>query len=204
MPEPTAVDDLLAIMQDRTVSLRQRLNAAVSASRVERLQLPGEAPPESIKFLRWVVDYRGSHGEQLDPSFRREAAAATAYFERRSAKAALVFEIADEDERREHWRKLINSALRVHLSKAGQWPAGKHMLLDPSDEFAMPAIDPDVAHSALMTGDNRHQRRQRQKALDERLPGKWSGNETEPAEILRVIAAAAHQRLAQFDLADAL
>ena len=162
--------------------------------------MPGEAAPPAVVFLRSIVAMEHA-GLMLRFDLRREAAQAVAYWERRAKRAELQYEVPDQTERRESWRKLINSALRVHLSKHGCWPAGKDMLLQPGDEFEMPATDPEIAYSAMMLGGNRHQRRQRQKFLDERLPGKWTGDETERAELIRVIATAAHQRLLQFGLA---
>ena len=199
MAEP-ALETLLDIVRDPASGLRNRLSAAIAASRVERLAMPGEQAPEGVLFLREIVGTE-HEGSRFRVEYRLEAGRALSYYERRTRKAELQFEVPDQAERRESWRKLINSALRVHLSKHGYWPAGKDMLLQPGDEFEMPALDPEIAYSAMMLGGNRHQRRHRQKVLDERLPGKWTGDETERAELIRVIATAAHQRLLQFGLA---
>jgi hypothetical protein len=179
-----AIANLLEIMRDTTATPRDRLNAAVSASRVEKLQMPGEAPPESMQCLRGIID-DGSVATNL----RREAAAACAYFERRSKKAAIAFNVADLDEKRRQWRKLVNGGIRVHLGKIGRWPADKRMPFSAVDEFELPACDPDLALSAL------------RKAIDERVPGTWSGSEAERRELLLPLARIIHQRLAQFGLA---
>ena len=198
MPEPTAVADLLEIMGDRTVSLRQRLNAAVSASRVERLQLPGEAPPASIVFLRWIINFKGAGGVQLDPTFRREAAAATAYFERRSAKAALTYDIADLDTKRRQWRDLINGSLRRLMQRG--WGSAE-ALIGPDDPFEMPVEDPERCQAALLQERGSTRTRRRLRAVDD--PGTLPAiaSEAERAALIRAIAKAAHRRLAEVSAA---
>src|SRR5262245_41713085 len=106
-----AINDLLAIMRDTMrVTPRDRLNAAVSASRVEKLQMPGEEPPESVRYLRSVID-----DPKIATNLRREAAAAVAYFQKRSAKAALTFQVTDIDQQRREWLLLANAAVRCEL-----------------------------------------------------------------------------------------
>jgi hypothetical protein len=75
----TGLTDLLVIMRDRKIGMRDRLNAAVSASRVSPLAMSGEAEPPAIAFLRWLLAYKAADGEQFSPSFRRESAAAIAF-----------------------------------------------------------------------------------------------------------------------------
>jgi len=196
MPEPTAVDDLLELMRDKTLSLRQRLNAAVSASRVERLQLPGEAPPESIKFLRWILDFRGQGGAQLDPAFRREAAAATAYYERRSKKNALQYDVVDLEERRRQWVRILNACLRHHLRQRGR-PLRQEMLFALADEFAAPPCEPERALIVLLQPAGGQQRSHRRlRAIDDPgLPA--TATEAERHEIVRAIAGILQRRLAE-------
>lgn len=61
MAETRAIHDLYAIMSDGTAGIRNRINAAVSASRVEPLAMPGESEPPVVVFLREVVacEYAG-------------------------------------------------------------------------------------------------------------------------------------------------
>ena len=195
MPE-AAIDTLLELMADRTLSLRQRLNAAVSASRVERLQLPGEAPPASIVFLRWVLDFRGQGGAQFDPSFRRESAAALAYFERRSKKHALQFDIVDLTERHKQWVRILNACLRYHLRQRGQ-PLRQDMLFRNDDEFAAPPCEPERAMAVLLLPADGQQRSQRRlRSIDDPgLPANVS--ETERLQIVRAIALILQRRLAE-------
>jgi hypothetical protein len=192
----TAISALLKIMRNETTSPRDRLNAAVSASRVERLQMPGEAPPASVQYLRDIID-----DDSAATNFRREAAAATAYFERRSRKAALSFAISDVDAKRETWRRLLNGALRHHFWRHGRWPQDKALLLGQADEIDIVGLpDPEIVTAALLVpAGNRHTRR-RQRAIDEPVTtGVWSGTESERKEVLRPLARAVHARLAQFE-----
>lgn len=199
----TGLTDLYQIMRDQTVGMRQRINAAVSASRVEALSMPDEAPPEAIVFLRHVIDAEFDNGARFSPQFRRESAAAVSYWERRCKKAELTFGVPDLDEKRRAWRALINGAIRLHLSKVGRWPQDSRVLLGPNDPFEVPAADPETTLSALLLGGhNRQERRRRQRSIDERTPGVWSGTQEERRELIRPLARLAHQRLAQFDLAD--
>jgi hypothetical protein len=188
--------DLLAIMRDTDLAMRDRLSAGISASRVSSLAMGGEPEPEAVRFLRWITDA----GERFSAQWRREAAQALAYWERRVAKMAVTFDVADEAERREKWRRICNAGIRHHLWLHNRWPRDKHILLTASDAFEVPDIDPDAVLSALFVGaQNRHQRR-RLKAIDERVTGTWSGSEAERVELLRVLAVAMHQRLEQFKL----
>jgi hypothetical protein len=196
VPTADAIPFLLAIMTNATASPRDRLNAAVAASRVEKLQMPGEPAPESVRFLRDIIA-----DDEAPTNLRLEAATACAYFERRSQKAALTFDVADVDEKRRQWRRLVNGGIRHHLAKHGRWPADKAALLGPDDAFDLPEVDPNLVLSALLLGgSNRHARR-RQKAIDQPVTGVWSGSERERTELLKVLAQAMHQRLAEFKLA---
>ena len=118
-----AIENLLEIMRDEDAPQRDRINAAISASRVEKLQLPGEEPPESVAYLRSLID-----DIDVATHFRREAAAACAYFERRSAKAALTFQVADLTEQQRQWTTIANAALRYRLTASNAWPEGRHIL----------------------------------------------------------------------------
>jgi hypothetical protein len=119
-----AIADLLEIMRDATATPRDRLNAAVSASRVERLQMPGETPPECVQYLRSIID-----DVSVATNLRREAAAACAYYERRSKKAALLYNVADQDEKRRQWRGILNGCIRYHL---GSTVAGRRTNISSS------------------------------------------------------------------------
>jgi hypothetical protein len=198
----TGLADLLQIMRDRNVGMRDRLNAGVSASRVSAVAHAGEAEPEAITFLRWVISFVGQEGDQFSPSFRREAAAALAFWQRRVARSALQYNVAGVDEKRRQWRSLVNGAIRLHLARIGKWPERKDVLMGPDEALELPAADPEVVLSALMLGSSNRQQRRRQKAIDERAAELWSGSETERAELLRPIARLAHERLQAFGLAD--
>jgi hypothetical protein len=191
-----AITHLLDIMDDENASPRDRLNAAVSASRCEQLQLmPGEPEPASVQYLRALLD-----DPEVPTNHRRESAAAVAYFERRSRKAMLAFDVPDDTQRITKWRRVLNGCLRFHLAQHGRWPADKRVLLGPNDLFEPPAGDPDRALNALLLpAANRHERRRR--AVDD--PGGVAsiGSEAERMSILRSIAEFVHQRLAEFKLA---
>lgn len=70
MAAKDAISELYAIMRDHGASERDRLNAAISASTVEKLAMPGEAVPECITSLRKMVD-----DHSAPTSYRRESAA---------------------------------------------------------------------------------------------------------------------------------
>jgi hypothetical protein len=96
MAETAAILELYAIMRDHGARERDRLNSAISASRVEPLTLPGEQRPPGVEWLRKMVE------DLTAPTgYRREAASALAYWERRAAKMAVTYEVADADQRRE-------------------------------------------------------------------------------------------------------
>lgn len=156
---PDAIANLLDIMRDTTASPRDRINAAVSASRVEKLQLPGDEPPESIAYLRSLLD-----NPTVATNFRREAAAACAYFERRSAKAALTFEVAETSEQRAQWDAIARAAMRARLSTSRAWPECRDLL--PSDRSETPAGNPDQAIAALLTTARQTGQRKR-RAIDD-------------------------------------
>jgi hypothetical protein len=143
-------------------------------------------------FLKHVIDYE-HNGERYGPQFRRESAAALSYWERRCAKARLQYSVPDEGERRASWRRILNGALRIHLK---EHPRRNKVLFGPADTFELPSIDPDVALSALLLGSNSRQGRRRQKAIDERVAGVWSGTEAERKELLRPLSQIVHRRLA--------
>jgi hypothetical protein len=137
-----AIANLLEIMRDESASPRDRINAAVSASRVEKLQLPGEEPPESIAYLRAIIS-----DIDVATNFRREAAAACAYFERRSKKAALTFEVADLTEQQRQWANIANACLRYQLSLSGDWPQNRNLL---QQDAPTPPTNPEVTIAALL------------------------------------------------------
>jgi hypothetical protein len=68
-------------MNDGTVGIRNRLNAAVSASRVSPLSMPGESAPPAVVFLRSIVECEHA-GLMFRYDYRREAAQALAYWGR--------------------------------------------------------------------------------------------------------------------------
>jgi hypothetical protein len=198
-----ALDDLYQIMADQSVGLRNRLNAAISASRVEPLSMPGEPEPQGVRFLRWIIETEGADGLRFSPQFRRESAAALAYYQRRAQKAQLLYNVADADERRETWRRILNGALRVHLGKHGHWPQRTDVLLTAADKIDVAGLpDPELVLSALLLGGgNRQERRRRQRTVDERVVALWSGTEEERRALIRPVAKAVHQRLLLFGLA---
>jgi hypothetical protein len=197
-----ALDDLYDIMRDGTAGIRNRLNAAISASRVERLAMPGEPEPPAVAFLRTIV--AGQHaGLMFRHDYRRESASALAYWERRCKRAELQYDVADADERRDSWCKLVNGGIRLHLGKIGRWPQDKHVLLTAADEIDVTGLpDPDLVLSALLIGGHNRHARRRLRAIDERVPAVWSGSENERNALLRSLAKLVHQRLKEFGMAD--
>ena len=137
-----AIANLLDIMRDEAASPRDRINAAVSASRVQKLQLPGEEPPESVAYLRSLID-----DIDVATNFRREAAAACAYFERRSKKAALTFEVADLTEQQRQWANIANACLRYQLTASGDWPDARNLL---QQDMPTPTTNPETTIPALL------------------------------------------------------
>jgi hypothetical protein len=193
-PKP-AISELYLIMHDSGASERDRINSAVSASRVEPLTMPGEEPPPAVKWLRKMVADLSA-----PTSYRRECAAALAYWERRAKKVELTYNVADDIEKVRQWRSLVNGAIRLHLAQIGKWPERKDVLMGPDDLLEVPAANPEVVLSALLLGSSNRQQRRRQKAIDERATELWSGSETERAEVLRPIARLAQQRLQEFGI----
>lgn len=189
-PPKSGLADLIHIMRDETVPMRQRITAGIAASRVERLAMAGELEPEGVRFLRWIT------ASEFNPLFRREAAQALAYYERRVAKMAVTFDVADEAELRTKWMRILNGCIRAHLAKHQRWPQDKHLLIGPNETFKKPSGDPDTALSALLlAGNNRHARR-RQRKIDEPVSsGMWSGSEQERLELIRPIAELIHERI---------
>jgi hypothetical protein len=199
MRENTGLDQLYDIMRDPVSGLRNRLIAAIAASRVERLAMPGESEPEGVIFLREIVGTE-REGSRFKVEYRREAASALSYWERRCKKAALSFDVADQDERREKWRRVLNGLIRHHLHRRHLWPQRKDVLFGPNDHFEMPGDDPDRALNAiLLPPANRHERRKR--TIDD--PGRTPviGSETERLSIIKPVAEAVLARLRKFDLA---
>lgn len=176
-----AIANLLDIMRDESASPRDRINAAVSASRVEKLQLPGDEPPESIAYLRFLADH-----PDVPTNFRREAAAACAYFERRSAKAALTFEVADTSEQRSQWAAIARAALRARLSRASTWPECRE-LLRSTETIKAPTSSPEQAIAALLTTAHTQTTQRRRRAIDD--PGGPAINsERERRAAIRAVA----------------
>ena len=159
--------------------------------------MPGEAPPEFVRYLRAIID-----DVSAATNFRREAAAACAYFERRSQKAALDFDVRDLDEKRQIWTRILNACLRYHLGRANAWPTRRDVLFRDGDEFEMPSGEPEQVLTALLqpAGSNRHARR-RQRAIDD--PGELPviASEAERFALIRPIARLVHTRLKEFGLA---
>jgi hypothetical protein len=194
--------DLLTIMRDQQVKMRDRINAAVSASRVSALAMPGEPDPPALAFLRWVIDYKRD-GIQFPHSWRREAAAAISFWERKCKRAELLYQVPDQSEHRESWRRLINGALRYHLGRNDMWPGRKDILLAPGDDFQPPAgVDPETVFAALTLPAGNRQARRRQKAIDERMASVWNGTEEQRITLLKPLAVLMRQRLMEFGLAD--
>jgi hypothetical protein len=157
-----AILNLLDIMRDESASPRDRINAAVSASRVEKLQLPGDEPPESIAYLRSLLD-----DQDVPTNFRREAAAACAYFERRSAKAALTFEVADTSEQRKQWAVIAKAALRARLSTTSAWPDHRHLLRSTEQIHQPPTSSPELAIAAMLTAAHSQASQRKRRAIDD-------------------------------------
>ena len=112
--------------------------------------MSGEAEPPAIAFLRWLLAYKAADGEQFSPSFRRESAAAIAFWERKCRRAELQYSVADQDEIRASWRRIINGLLRRHLWAHNRWPRDKHVLYTEGELFELPPHDPELALSALL------------------------------------------------------
>ena len=197
----TALDDLLALTRDPKVSTRNKLSAAISASRVSPLVLPGEELPEAIKFLRYIIDFRARDGSQFSAGFRREAAAGLAYWQRRAQKMVIEYDVSDQAELRVKWTRIVNGALRFYLNQRGLWPRRKDVLFDRDDLFELPAGDPDRTLMALQhpVAVNRHEKRRR--AVDDPGGPATIGSEAERLSIIRPIARLVLERLAKFGLA---
>lgn len=187
-----ALDQLYELMRDGHISMRDRLDAAIRASRVEPLELPGGAAPPAVAFLRNVMT-RTFEGKHYRGDFRTRAGAALAYFERRSAMAALKYNVADDTERVEGWRHILNGLLRRHLAKHRRWPQDKALLLSPDDPFQAPPYPPQLGLAALFIPTPR--RRPRVKSVDEPESQHILSTHGQRIEILRAIAEAMHARL---------
>jgi hypothetical protein len=196
----TALEDLYDIMNDGVAGISNRIRAATAASRVEPLAMPGEDEPPAVMFLRSIVASQHK-GLMFHYDHRTAAAQALAYWERRCKKAELQYDVADEAERTNAWRRLINGGIRFHLTQHNRWPRDKHILIGSDEPFELPPHDPSLVLSALMLGGNRQARRRLKRAIDEPVTGVWSGTEEERQALLRVLAVAMHQRLAEFKLA---
>jgi hypothetical protein len=194
--EQRGLDDLLSIMRDQSVKARDRLNAAVSASRVSALAMPGDEAPEAVKYLRYIIDYM-KDGIQFPAAWRREAASAVSYYERRAAKNALQFQVTDTAEQNREWRALLNGVLRRHLWHAKRWPRDRAVLFAVDEALPAMPCDPSLALTALMLPFDRHSRRARRKGLDE--PDMVAiTSEEQRRDILRAIARCMHRRLSEF------
>lgn len=184
-----AIANLIDIMRDETASPRDRINAAVSASRVQKLQLPGEEPPESVAYLRSLID------DPITPTnHRREAAAACAYFERRSAKAALTFEVADLTEQQRQLDRIANAALRYQLTtRQGAWPIQRDLL---QPDAPMPPANPELPLAALLmpVTTTQHAKRKR-RAVDDPGGTPIIGSQRERRAAILPVAKVCAQRL---------
>jgi hypothetical protein len=180
------LNDLYDLMNDQSISLRQRIYAAVSASRVEPLGLIGDEPP-AVVFLRSIVNFN-LEGKTYAAAHRHLAAQALAYWERRAKQAAIKFAVTDNAEQINAWRRITNGTIRYAIVKNNRWPQDKHSLITPNDsEFARPAYDPElVLNAILLPGE--HTKKRRAKAIDE--PDKPTiANEKQRQDILAAVAA---------------
>jgi hypothetical protein len=193
----SALEELYDLMNDGVAGIANRVRAATAASRVEPLAMPGEDEPPAVVFLRSIVASQHK-GLMFHYDHRTAAATALSYWERRRTKAELQYAVADDAERTNAWRRLINGGIRFHLTQHNRWPQDKHILLTDSDAFDVPNTDPSLVLSALMLGGNRQARRRLKRAIDEPVTGVWSGTEEERQALLKVLAQAMHQRLAEF------
>jgi hypothetical protein len=192
-----ALEDLYTLMNDLGVNIRTRLNAAISASRVEPLAQPGQPEPPGVEFLRNIISYRqGKLAYRAE--WRRMAGAALAYWERRAAKAALKFNVADHQEQRAEWHRILNGSIRRHLWAHHRWPQDKAALIGPDEAFEMPAHEPELGLSALLLPGERHNSRRRQTAIDE-PEAPHIKSQAHRRDILRDIAVVVQRRLAEFD-----
>jgi hypothetical protein len=162
--------------------------------------MPGESEPPAVVFLREVVacEYAGL---MFRHDYRREAAAALAYWERRCRKAELLYSVSDQEERQRQWRSLINGGIRLALARTGRWPADKHILLGPDDPFELPAVDAEHALNSLLMPAASTRKTRRQRAIDERGLPPGVSSEAERLELLRPLAQLVHARLREFGLA---
>jgi hypothetical protein len=192
MATKDAIADLLSIMNDEAASPRDRLNSAVSASRVSPLALVGEILPPAVVYLRDVID-----DPEAPTNYRREAAAALAYYQRRVKKAELLYSVADQDERRETWRRVLNACICYQCRLNGR--QHKSVLLTADDTFQTPACEPEFALAALLGGSNRqHRRRAQQTKIDERIQVvTWAGSEQERRQVIAQVAAAIQPHIAK-------
>jgi len=173
-------------MNDQSISLRQRIYAAVSASRVEPLGLIGDEPP-AVVFLRAIITFN-HEGKTYAAAHRHLAAQALAYWERRAKQAAIKFAVTDNAEQIIAWRRITNGTIRYAISKIHRWPQDKHSLVKPNDtEFARPAFDPELALNAMFL-PGEHTKKRRAKAIDE--PDKPTINsEKQRINIIAALAA---------------
>jgi hypothetical protein len=188
-----ALDSLYALMRDPTLSTRVRLTSAISASRVEPLEGPGTQPPPGVAYLRAFLAYR-FQGKAYRAEWRREAAGALSYYERRSHINALKFQTPDDAEHRAQWRRILNGLIRRHLSAHAQWPQRKAILIGPAETFAYPPHHPELALAALMLPADHHARKARKRSLDQ-PDAPQIADETERLEVLAAIAQVMHRRL---------
>ena len=182
-----ALEDLYAIMRDGTVGMRVRLNAATNACRLEPLALTGQAPPPAVRFLRNIVNFK-HEGKSYSADWRRMAATSLGYWERRSKQATLAFNVTDNTEQTNTWRRVLNGTMRYTLAKNRQWPDDRHNLITPNDTaFERPVYDPQLALNAFLLSGERQQKGRRKTAIDE--PDKPTiANEQHRRDILADVA----------------
>jgi hypothetical protein len=190
-----ALEDLYAIMNDKTAGIPARLRAGVAASRTERLAMPGEEEPPAVVFLRSIVNCEHP-GLMFHHNYRTAAAEALAYWERRCKRAELQYDVPDDTELRTKWRRILNGLIRAHLVTTQRWPRDEYFLIAADEPFTMPAGDPDTTLAALLLGgQNRHAKR-RQKAIDQPVAsGMWSGSEEQRLALIRPLAELVRQRI---------
>ena len=90
----TALEDLYDIMRDPASRLRNRLNAAVAASRIVKVVMPSEPLPECVQFLDEIIGTEHG-GSRFKVEYRREAATAKGYYEKRVNAAVLKLGIPE-------------------------------------------------------------------------------------------------------------
>jgi hypothetical protein len=185
-----ALEQLHELMRDQSVTMRVRLNSAISASRVEPLAMPGEETTPAVAFLRNILTLR-HHGKPYQATWRKEAAAALAYYERRARKAELQYEVPDQAERSAAWKRNLDSLLRQYLWTEGRWPHDKAAL--HGDAWHALAADPELALAAILVPAEQR-RKTRQKAIDQPI-AQHINTDGQRQDILRHVANSLYQRI---------